>query len=202
MHFSAVLGVSRPVVREAFGVLAALKLIDVGSGRRPRVGAIDGSILAASLSHAVDTAQISIAEIWDARRTIEKRAAGLAAVLRTDAEARDILTIARSMAAVQEDHEELSRRDVAFHRAIVAASHNGVFVQFLDSFGPMMAMSVPTAWRTRITKQDRHRALEHHLELAKAIVLKDANAAEAAMEEHFEKAVGVIFELMLESCPE
>jgi len=157
--------------------------------------------MAASLSHAVDTAQISIAEVWDARRTVEKRAAALAAVLRTEAEARDILTIARSMVAVQDDHEELSRRDVAFHRAVVAASHNGVFVQFLDSFGPMMDSSVPTAWRTRITKQDRHRALDHHLEIAKAIVTKNADAAETAMEEHFEKAVGVIFDLMLESDP-
>jgi len=41
-HFATELGVSRAVMREAFGALAALKLIDVGNGRKPRVGAIDG----------------------------------------------------------------------------------------------------------------------------------------------------------------
>ena len=39
-------GVSRTIVREAFGALSALKLIDVGNGRRARVGVIDGSIMA------------------------------------------------------------------------------------------------------------------------------------------------------------
>lgn len=32
-HFAGALGVSRAVMREAFGALAALRLIDVGNGR-------------------------------------------------------------------------------------------------------------------------------------------------------------------------
>src|SRR6476469_10510648 len=48
-HFAEQLGVSRAVMREAFGALAALHLIDVGNGRRPRVAAIDGSVMATSL---------------------------------------------------------------------------------------------------------------------------------------------------------
>ena len=51
-HFAAELGVSREVMREAFGSLAALKLIEVANGRKPRVAAIDGSVIAASLDHA------------------------------------------------------------------------------------------------------------------------------------------------------
>ena len=47
--FAAEVGVSRPVMREAFHALAALKMIDVGNGRRARVGAIDGSVMAAML---------------------------------------------------------------------------------------------------------------------------------------------------------
>src|ERR1700761_716157 len=84
-HFAVELGVSRAVMREAFGALAALRLIDVGNGRKPRVGAMDGSVIATSLGHAVDTAQITVPEIWDVRRTIELRTAGLAAASRTDA---------------------------------------------------------------------------------------------------------------------
>src|SRR3546814_3210097 len=41
--FATELGVSRPVMREAFGALTALRLVDVGNGRKPRVAAIDGS---------------------------------------------------------------------------------------------------------------------------------------------------------------
>src|ERR1700761_2448265 len=74
-HFATELGVSRAVMREAFGALAALRLIDVGNGRKPRVGAMDGSIIATSLDHAISTDQITVPEIWDVRRTIEARVA-------------------------------------------------------------------------------------------------------------------------------
>src|SRR5678816_2250187 len=68
-EFARTLGVSRTVVREAFGALAALRLVEVGNGRRPRVGALDGSVIGTSLDHAVATAQITTAEVWDVRRT-------------------------------------------------------------------------------------------------------------------------------------
>ena len=68
--FAQQLGVSRPVMREAFGALAALRLVDVGNGRKPRVGAIDGSVMAASMGHAVNTAQVSLADVWEVRRTL------------------------------------------------------------------------------------------------------------------------------------
>ena len=67
---AASVGVSRTIVREAFGALAALKLIDVGNGRRARVGVIDGSIMALPLGHAVDTAQTTVPQVWDARRSL------------------------------------------------------------------------------------------------------------------------------------
>ncbi|RYD47584.1 MAG: FadR family transcriptional regulator, partial [Sphingomonadales bacterium] len=86
-HFAGTLGVSRAVMREAFGALAALRQIDVANGRRARVAAIDGSVMAASLDHAVSTSQISFAEVWDVRRTVELRIAELAAIRRTPAQA-------------------------------------------------------------------------------------------------------------------
>src|SRR5688500_5290427 len=95
--FAEQLGVSRPVMREAFGALAALRLIDVGNGRRARVAAMDGAAIAASLGHGVTTAQITVAEVWDVRRTIEVRTAALAAARRTPAQAAEIVAHAAAM---------------------------------------------------------------------------------------------------------
>src|SRR6202041_2280490 len=64
-------GVSRPVVREAFRSLSALKLIDIGDGRRARVSDIDASVLGLVLDHAVRTDQINILQIYDVRRLPE-----------------------------------------------------------------------------------------------------------------------------------
>ena len=96
-YFAERLGVSRAVMREAFGGLAALKLIDVANGRRAKVGALDGSVIAASLDHALSTDQINVADIWDVRRTIEMRTAALAARNATKIQAARIVALAEAM---------------------------------------------------------------------------------------------------------
>ncbi len=178
-HFAASLGVSRAVMREAFGALAALRLIDVGNGRKPRVAALDGSVIAASLDHAISTAQISVADVWDVRRTIEVRTAALAAATRSDAEAAAIAALAQAMAVDQHDLAKRTRHDIAFHHAIAKASHNPLFTQIVCSFEPLMEVAVPTAWRTRKTKRQQQIIIDRHLAVAAAIQARDPEAAAA-----------------------
>lgn len=191
-HFAGALGVSRAVMREAFGALAALRLIDVGNGRKPRVGALDGSIIATSLDHAISTAQITVAEIWDVRRTIESRTAALAAEARTNEEAEEICALADALAGDRDDMAALTRHDIAFHDAIARASHNALFVQIVASFGPLMEVAVPTAWATREAEEDRDVILARHHAVADAIRRRDPAAAAAAMDAHFDQSVEVM----------
>ncbi|GAM98238.1 lactate-responsive regulator LldR in Firmicutes of GntR family [alpha proteobacterium U9-1i] len=191
-HFAEQLGVSRAVMREAFGALAALRLIDVGNGRKPRVGAIDGAVIAASLDHAVSTAQITVPEIWDVRRTIEMRTAALAAVSRTEEEAAEIVALAEAMAKDGDDLTSRIQHDIAFHNAIARASHNALFVQIVASFAPLMEVAVPTAWRTRTTAKQRHETIARHRAVADAIRKRDPLAATSAMSTHFDGAIGDI----------
>lgn len=188
--FAESLGVSRAVMREAFGALAALRLIDVGNGRKPRVAAIDGSVIASSLDHAVSTAQITVPEVWDVRRTVEVRTAALAAECRTDEEARVIVSLADAMAEAMDDFPAMSRHDIAFHEAIARASHNALFVQIVSSFAPLMEVAVPAAWHTRGTYERRHLMIERHRAVADAILRQDVDAAASAMEAHFDVAIG------------
>lgn len=194
--FAVQLGVSRPVMREAFGALAALRLVDVGNGRKPRVGAIDGSVIASSLHHAVNTAQITVPEVWDVRRTIEARTAALAAEQRTDAEAAEILSLADAMAASMDDMAALTRHDIAFHDAIARAGHNALFVQIVGSFANLMQVAVPTAWGTRIAATQREVMIRRHRAVAEAILRQDPKAAVAAMDSHFDTAIGDLLEGM------
>jgi GntR family transcriptional repressor for pyruvate dehydrogenase complex len=189
-YFATELGVSRAVMREAFGALAALRLIDVGNGRKPRVGAMDGSVIATSLEHAVGTAQISVAEVWDVRRTLELRTAALAANFRTDEEADRILSLAEALAGDHEQLPAMTRHDIAFHHAIAHASRNALFVQIVTSFTPLMEVAVPTAWRTRTTDAQRAEIIDHHRAIAIAIAERDPDAALAAMDSHFDASIG------------
>jgi len=189
-HFAAELGVSRAVMREAFGALAALRLIDVGNGRRPRVGAIDGSVMAASMSHAISTAQVTVAEVWDVRRTLELQTAAQAALHRTDAQAAKIVALAEAMAEEVGDMKGLATHDIAFHRTIAEASGNALMTQIVAAFAPLMEIAVPAAWQTRTADTDRAKIIERHRALARAIANRDADAARAEMDAHFETSIG------------
>ena len=193
-HFARELGVSRAVMREAFGALAALKLLDVGNGRRARVGAIDGSVMAASLSHAVSTEQVSVVEIWDVRRTIESRTAMLAARNRTQEEADRLHALVDGMVQEGGDLSGITRHDIAFHQAIARAGRNALFMQIIRSFAPMMEVAVPTAWRTRVTEEQRDTIITRHRDIASAIGDRDEVAARDAMDAHFDSSIGAVLQ--------
>ena len=191
-HFAVELGVSRAVMREAFGALAALNLIDVANGRRPRVAALDGSVMATSLDHALSTAQVSVPQIWDVRRALELRTAFLAAQNRTQAEAVRLIEIAEAMARDADHLSIMTSHDIAFHQTVARASRNELFNHIVSSFGPMMEIAVPTAWRTRVAIDRRRIMLDRHQDVARAIAATDPEAAQAAMEAHFDASIGDI----------
>lgn len=191
-HFATALGVSRAVMREAFGALAALRLIDVANGRRARVGAIDGSVMGASIDHAVATAQVSLSETWDVRRTLELRTTELAAQHRSDADASRIAALAEAMAeaGTAGDLNTLIRHDIDFHQAIARASGNKLFLQTIRSFEALMRVAVPSAWHTRPDQDQRRRILDQHRQIASAIAARDREEAVAAMNAHFDASIG------------
>lgn len=191
-HFASALGVSRAVMREAFGALAALKMIDVGNGRRPRVAAIDGSVMAAAISHAVTTDQISIAEVWEVRRTLESRTTALAATHRSTRQAEAISAMVEAMARETDVLDQITRHDIAFHQAIAEASGNALFFQIVRSFAPLMMTAVPAAWKTRVALEQRDLIIARHRAVAQAIADRDATAAAAAMHAHFDESIGAI----------
>jgi DNA-binding FadR family transcriptional regulator len=192
-RFALELGVSRPVMREAFHSLAALKMIDVGNGRRARVGAIDGSVMAASMGHAVSTSQVSLADVWDVRRTLELRTAELAAGNRTDAQADAIVAAAHAIESCR-DETTRAAADTAFHQAIAFASGNELYFQIVRSFEQMMHIAIPQAWAGRASERERQESLELHHEVARAIAERDPELARAAMDSHFARSIGDLFQ--------
>ena len=188
--FAEQLGVSKAVMREAFGGLAALKLIDVANGRRAKVGALDGSVIAASLDHALSTDQIKVADVWDVRRTIEMRTAALAARNASATQAARIVALAQAMGQDDQPHEQTTEDDIDFHLAIAEASGNALFNQIVKSFVPLMRVAVPQAWKTRRTPDEKADILARHKRLAWAIANRDPDEAAEAMAAHFDDAIG------------
>jgi DNA-binding FadR family transcriptional regulator len=188
-YFADELGVSRPVMREAFGALGALQIIDVARGRKPKVSPVDGSLFATSIVHGFNTSQISIMDVWEVRRTVEIRATELAASARTDAELEQMQNILNEITLNLDDLETVSRYNAEFHHAIARASHNVLFAQILASFSPITRVATREAWRNCTTKAARQSQVKRHKAIVRAIAQKDPVAAAEAMRQLFDEAI-------------
>ena len=188
------LGVSRVVVREAFRSMAALGVIDVANGRRARVAAVDHEVLAIVMDHGVQTEQVSIQQILDVRRTIEMRTVALAAMLRSEREAKAIVDFAAAMRREFSNSEAVMEHDIAFHSAIARASRNPMFAMLVDSFHVVTRQTWRIGWQARPTDEDRMRSVACHASIAEAIADHDRVGAEAQMAKHFDNTVKMLLD--------
>ncbi|MCA1406711.1 FadR family transcriptional regulator [Ensifer sp. IC3342] len=183
------LNVSRTVVREALRSLAAMRLIDLGAGKRPTVAELDDSSIAMTFRHGLFTDQIDIRQIYDARRTIEGRTATLAALLRTEQEADEILGFARAMQNRLDQPAVVMENDLALHLAIARASKNPVFALIIGAFQGVIVESWPIGWKARATDGEREAVNRLHLDLAEAIAAADPQVASTIMDRHFDQSL-------------
>lgn len=187
--FSELTGTSRTIVREAYRSLAALTLIDIGNGRRARVAAPRADVLAMITDHAVHTNQATIQQIFDVRRTVERRTVALAALRRTDKEAAEILKLAEAMQRDFHEPQKVMEHDIAFHEAIGVASRNPMFSMIVGSFHVVTRHTWPIGWASRGSNETRQESVDTHLAIAQAIANGDPAKGDAAMVEHFDLTV-------------
>jgi len=183
------LSVSRPVVREAFRSLAAMRLIDLSVGKRATVAQLDHGAMSLMIEHGIHTEQINVQQIYDVRRTIEVRTATLAALRRTDADAKVILAHAMAMEENFSDAEKIMESDLAFHLEIARASKNPIFTLIVGAFQGVSRQTWPIGWRSRTSDAERHAMNAIHIELAQSILAGDPQAASNLMARHFDESV-------------
>jgi GntR family transcriptional repressor for pyruvate dehydrogenase complex len=183
------LGVSRTVAREALRGLAALRILDVGNGRRARVAGPTAEALAAIVEHTVNTRQLSVAQVQDVRRTLEMRTVSLAALHRTDRQALEMLELIAGMeAAVEEDSNRVRDLDIRFHELIAQASANPIYSLLINSFRIVTRRTWDIGWQARATPENRLENIKCHERIARAIMARESVRAEAAMSEHFDSS--------------
>jgi DNA-binding FadR family transcriptional regulator len=183
------LDVSLTVMREALRVLAAKGMIDArpkrGTFVRPRA---DWSLLDADVLRwqFAQHAQPGLFEdLHDLRTIVEPGAARLAAVRRTDADLDDLDTGLAQMTAAGHDPAAAVLADLAFHRLLLAATHNELLVRM------EVVIETGLAERDRIV----HGVLAtddpvpSHRAVVDAIRGQDPDCAELAMRNLLRKAV-------------
>jgi len=183
------LNVSRTVVREAFRSLAAMRIIELATGKRATVAQIDHGAMSLMIEHGVHTDQINVQQIYDVRRTIETRIVTLASIRRTDEEATAILALAAQMQQAVNNPAALMEHDLAFHTALARASRNPVYSLLIGAFQGITRQTWPIGWKSRPTQAARDLMVRTHVDIARAVAASDPHQAAASMSLHFDESV-------------
>lgn len=175
-------GVSRTVIREALKTMAAKGLVTI----RSRVGTmvadpeswniIDPQLLEWSNPEQLDPKLLD--SILETRRAIEPLVAELAATRATMQEVADIEAAWRDMAEAGTNIPQFLYADLAFHRALYAASHNPIFRQIGNLLDAALRFAL-TSTGTH-SADDRAQAVKTHFALVEALRLHDEAAARQA----------------------
>ena len=172
--------VSRPTIREAIIALEVLERVAVktGSGiyvlEHRSVG--DGGI-----DH------MSPYELTEARALVEGEAVALAASQITEDELGELEKTLHAMALENAEGDLASGdADKDFHRIIANATRNAMLVAIIEHLW-YVRNNAPQVFEaySAICEMDGARRVEEHRDIYEALVKRDANAARAAMHEHF-----------------
>jgi len=191
-HLASRAGVSRIVVREANRSLAALGIVELAVGRAPRVSVPDEHVVGTLLEHVVHTRHVTIQQVLDVRRSMELRAAALAALRRTDQQAKQLLEHAAAMRAGFEDIEVMREHDVAIHAIVAEAAQNPLLTIMIKAFAPLLREMWPVGWNSRAEEGEKDSMLRCHEAIADAIYRQDVAAARHAMSSHFDDTMRVL----------
>jgi DNA-binding FadR family transcriptional regulator len=185
----AELDVSLTALREALKVLAAKGMVDArpkrGTFVRPRAdwSLLDGDVL--RWQFARQAQPTLLADLHELRTIVEPGAASLAAVRATDADLSTLDDALAAMAAAGTDAAAAVAADLAFHRALLAGTHNELLTR------------MEVVIETGLAERDRmvHGALggddpvPSHAAVVEAIRRQDPDAAAAAMRDLLRKAM-------------
>jgi DNA-binding FadR family transcriptional regulator len=183
------LQVSRGSVREAYRTLAALGVLEIESGRRPRLRPIDPKVLGQVFDYALNTAQVTVAHVIETRRAIELQTAQLAARYATDAQRATLRELVAQMRCAGNDHARRVSSDAAIHTLIAEASGNPLNSLLLK------ALRTPVEASSRLHfNDDRHasdliRLIDAHDAVVERICAGDSVGAVSAMSYHFDCSI-------------
>jgi len=171
-------GVSRTVIRESLKILESKGLVR----GRTRVGTIvcpkeDWNILDQQVLEWIGPRIFELdllSCILDVRRAIEPFAAEFAAERATVQDVAEIERAWELMRDAEGDLEAFTQADVAFHAALLKASHNRVFMQLASIIQAALEFSLHAS---NEVVDARDEAVEIHRQLVEALRMRDKAAA-------------------------
>jgi DNA-binding FadR family transcriptional regulator len=176
-------GVGRTTVREALTRLRADGVLSTKPGR----GAVveSSAPLALRLEHGEDGE--SLDQLFELRQMVEAECAALAARRHTAADLAAIEAAYAEMARAAEQQRAAPEADLAFHRAVAAATHNPHIVALLGFVSAQLNHLLAEAWLNSARHAGGPQAAQaEHLALLQAIRSGKPAVARRAARDHLQ----------------
>ncbi len=183
------LRVSRGSVREAYRTLAALGILEIEGGRKPRLRPIDPKALTQVFDYALNTAQVSVAHVTETRRAIELQTAQLAARFATEAQCRTLRELVAQMRSAGTDHARRVASDMAIHTVIAEASGNPLNSLLLSALRSPVEASSRMHFDDKRSESELIRVIDAHDAVVERICAGDSMGAASAMSYHFDISI-------------
>ena len=177
-------GVSKPVIREAVKLLVGKGMLEVRRGHGTRVrrraswALLDDDVLA--WHQAIEPRSDFLRQLMDVRQVIEPKAAAWGARTATEPQV-DAIRLAHAKMKAAPSVQDFVVADALFHRSVLRAANNEVLMAME---GVIFSSLLSSIRLTNTDPRENKRSIPLHAAVLNAIEARDANAAEAAMNEH------------------
>lgn len=182
-------GVSRSVVREAIAQLRNEGLVETRQG----VGAfVTDATSRSSLRIEQDALhdRSSFRDLFELRVPLEIEAAGLAALHHDAEDLKKLDATLEQMTGADKWTEEGIVADLAFHRALAAATKNEYFSLFIGFIAERISLAINAARATAVLEEIVEVTIAEHVAVRDAVKRGDPVEARKAMKRHLQGAAG------------
>ena len=182
-NLAAMLGISRPSVREALRVLTAMNVVEPRHGGGTYVTSLDPTLLARPINFLLQVEPRTFLHLFEVRQVLEVSAARLAAPKMTDEAVEELERLAAQAAAALRQPTRYSELDFQLHTKIVEAMENPIYLSLYQSISDLLLESRRRTARIPAVRRQAH---EDHLAIVGALRDRDPEAAGRAMQDHLE----------------
>jgi len=182
-------GVSRPIIREAMKTLQGEGIIEIVTGKNAVIKPISSAMLRKFFDRAITLKSASFGDLIEARRGLEIQSVMLAAERCTDADIAKMHDVIQQMRKHITEHEVFAGYDVQFHLLIASAAQNPVIYHLVESIRDTMRDNALFGLGHLLTDKEYQQVQLRHEAILKALEAHDPQAAQIAMEEHFDTAL-------------
>lgn len=170
---SSMLNISRGTVREAVRMLVAQGYLETRQGSGTYVRSTVDPLMPLTMAR-----RASLRDRFEARCALDVEAARLAAIRQTPA----VIAELRSLLARRGNYDGGDRaafieRDLAFHKAVIAASGNRAMIEIYEFFSISIAETIEATLANQLPEPD----MQAHAEIVDAIETADPAKADAAV---------------------